>query len=359
MMSISDCEAMERFKTLPPVSLVVIGHNEAPNLINCFQAIRELDYPKEKLEIIYVDSGSTDGSVEIAYEFAEKIVSKPSAWYTAGLARNLGIEESSQAYIHFIDGDIQIDKEYLINAIEFLVNHNDIAAVTGFYEETNHSFWNKILNYRRDDGIPRNEGYTTNTSGGGTYRKAALLAVDGYDERIKKGQESELGARLRQRGYKIWFIPIKQGKHNFDINNTWQMLKRFFGDGVSTGYLTLLASREKQNHYIQSYKKNGVRILSTYTSLVIFLLVGFVTKSKTPLTCMVMFVLINLFNIARKKQHSIRYKIYRLVVWIFQPVSFLGILYFFFMHMVCVNRRKEMIGSKMKLRNSAETAHTQ
>ena len=62
---------------VPDISIVVIGLNEGKNLHDTFTAIREMDYPQEKLELIFVDTGSSDHSVEIAGEFTDKVFNRP------------------------------------------------------------------------------------------------------------------------------------------------------------------------------------------------------------------------------------------------------------------------------------------
>ena len=93
---------------LPKVSIVVVGHNEARNLHNCFAAIKNMDYPNDKLEVIFVDSNSNDNSVEIAKKYTNKVFLEKSYWSTAGEAFNRGIVESSSDFVHITGGDIQL-----------------------------------------------------------------------------------------------------------------------------------------------------------------------------------------------------------------------------------------------------------
>ncbi|WP_156804346.1 glycosyltransferase family 2 protein, partial [Rhodanobacter fulvus] len=56
----------------PSVSIVIVNLNGKHHLHDCFQSIQRLNYPKDKIEVILVDNGSTDGSVEY--------VSKKFSW---------------------------------------------------------------------------------------------------------------------------------------------------------------------------------------------------------------------------------------------------------------------------------------
>ena len=82
---------------------------------------------------------------------------------------------------------------------------------------------------------------------GGTFKKEAFYWVDGYDERIKKGQETELGYRMNEMGMKILYKHIRQGFHDFDIPNMFAMMKRFTTNGKSLAYLVILHAREPGN----------------------------------------------------------------------------------------------------------------
>ena len=94
----------------PQISIIVIGRNEEKNLNATFTAINNINYPKDKYEIIYVDTNSTDKSVEIANTYTDKVFVEKRKWSTPGLARNRGLIEAKYDIIHFIDGDLKLIK---------------------------------------------------------------------------------------------------------------------------------------------------------------------------------------------------------------------------------------------------------
>lgn len=259
-----------QIEDIPPVSLVVVGKNESKNLDDTFNAIEKIDYPKDKIEIIYVDSNSNDNSIEIAKKYCNRIIPIKSNWATSGLARNMGMLEANQEIIHFIDGDISISRDYLKEAIQKIIQ-NKADAVTGYFKEKNpQKFFNRIMNIRRDD-ILYQEHFCDSTNGGGTYVKSKLLSINGYDERILKGQESELGIRFRKDGNKILFINEVQGLHNFDLNSTWDFIKYKYILGKSYGYM--LKIKKDLNEYINQSKKVSQKtlIVNSLSILIIFL----------------------------------------------------------------------------------------
>lgn len=312
---------------LPKLSIVVIGRNEASNLDKCFAGIANSTYPSKLYEIIYVDTGSKDRSISIATNYTNNIYSVNSKWPTAGLARNKGLEVSKHDIIQFIDGDIEIEANYLTIAVTFLLRNAHISAVTGYYKERSNNFWNKVLGYRRLDGSITKEGYITNTSGGGLYWKRVLLEVNGYDERIKKGQETELGERLKQKGYKIWFMNILQGTHNFDIDTVWQLMHRHYVNGLSIGHLMFLSYKNKENKSFLTSRKIGIKSLTVNLS-VIFLLIAFILLNN-PLISLSILILYNFYILVQvlyhNKNKNIKYIFYRLTMSYGSFHTFVGI----------------------------------
>lgn len=309
---------------LPNVSLVVIGKNEANNLEDTFNAILKMDYPPEKIEIIYVDTGSADQSVTIARKYAHRVFVESSNWPTSGLARNRGLVEAKHEIIHFIDGDISISKEYLKQAVKSILRP-DVDAVTGYFvEKRTDKFFNRIMDIRRDD-INHQERFCESTNGGGTYLKSKLLRVNGYDERILKGQESDLGIRYRAKGFKILFIDQIQGVHNFDIDSAFDFIKFKYYYGKSGGYL--LKAKSDVNDYIRSIKKAAQKILiSNFFSLFV-ILTGVVSGYYVILPIYYLARLSLLFfRVKIKQKKSNRVLLHDLVQYIFLFSTFFGVL---------------------------------
>jgi len=246
----------------PLISIVVIGMNEEKNLDTTFSAIQNMDYPAEKLELIYCDTGSSDESVNIAKKYTDKVFIEKSNWPTPGLARNRGLLEASHDIVHFIDGDIQIDKNYLKKAVD-KIQQSDVDAVYGFLEERSKQGINKILLSHWKN---KKEGYSSATGGGGTYKKSCLLRVNGYDERIRKGQETELGERLRKAGYKIWFLNTIMGIHNYGVKSIIDYCKIQIIDGKSKSYNMLLG---ETNQFFMDIKKRSINNIVVNTFLFI------------------------------------------------------------------------------------------
>lgn len=260
---------------LPKVSIVVIGFNEAKNLYKTFQAIASMNYPQDKLEIIYVDSGSTDGSVELSRQYVDKFFVE-AIHPTPARNRNRGLIEAKYDIVHFVDGDVIIDKEYLRNAVSLFIE-KDVHAVVGQLDEQRPNVYNKMASL---SNALLKEGYTHLTATGATYLKSALLSINGYDERISRGEEIEIGGRFNKAGFKVWCTNNKMGSHNFDITNLWQYVKRYEANARSSVRIALMRGDSK---YFTSAKHLIQRQTIKGSLFVMFLLVTLYFESVWPL----------------------------------------------------------------------------
>jgi len=227
----------------PPISVVVIGLNVAQFLPSCLQAIRNSNYPQDKLEIIYADSGSNDGSQQIAQSFegvrlVELETDKPSA----AKGRNLGAQVASHTIIQFVDADSYLHPEWLGLAVDVL--NDEVAAVAGSLRER---FPRRNLFHRMAD-LEWNlrvgpEGWTTQheearTFGGNVMLQAATFkSLNGYDELLVAGEDPDLSFRLRMAGKKIFRLNTEMASHDINLSSVRQFLKRTRRSGYAYGQL--------------------------------------------------------------------------------------------------------------------------
>ena len=119
---------------LPAVSVVAIGRNEGERLVACLESIKASDYPAERLELIYVDTNSTDESCPAAERLGSKVIRIQPEFPSAAAARNAGLREASHDLIHFLDGDTILDASWLRKAVETMRDPT-IVCVFGRREE--------------------------------------------------------------------------------------------------------------------------------------------------------------------------------------------------------------------------------
>lgn len=206
------------------IGVVAIGRNEGGRLLDCLNSVAARDRA-----VVYVDSGSTDGSPDRAAALGARIVVLESGPFTAARGRQTGMQALLQAlpdteYVQFIDGDCTLDQVWLQRAVEELDNHTQIAAVCGRRREerTAESLWSRMIDV--DWNIP--PGDVPYFGGDSLCRIIAIQAVGGWDSSLIAGEEPDLSFRLQQAGYRIVRLPILQTTHDVAMSRFWQFWKR-------------------------------------------------------------------------------------------------------------------------------------
>lgn len=115
----------------PKISVIIPAYNEAKEIPKCIESVLNLNYPKNKLEIIVVDDGSKDNTLEIArgYEkYGVKVLTKKNEG-TAAATKNYGIKKATGDIIATLDGDSNVHPEAVNNMINYFQD-DSIMAVT-------------------------------------------------------------------------------------------------------------------------------------------------------------------------------------------------------------------------------------
>ena len=205
--------------TFPPVSVILPILNEERDLSNCISAILQQDYPSE-IEVILALGPSEDKTTQIAEKLSVsdsriKLVSNPTGQTAVGL--NLAIKVSSNEIICRIDGHSEISNDYIKTAVEILQQKNAVNVGGLMYADSDSGLQRVVAQAMRSKlGVGPSKFHTGGSAGEsdtvylGTYKKAAVLAAGGFDERYIRAQDWELNYRLRKNGGLIWFDPRLQ-----------------------------------------------------------------------------------------------------------------------------------------------------
>ena len=214
---------MPRVKPKPSVDAVVIGRNEGERLIACLQSLAG-----QVRRVVYVDSGSTDGSPAAAQaEGALVVALDMSIPFTAARARNAGLKAlkaDAPDYVQFIDGDCVLRDGWIDRAVRFLSDNLRAAVVCGRRREIHPeaSIYNTLIDTEWDTPV----GEVRACGGDALMRYQAVSAVGGYREDLIAGEEPELCLRLHARGWTIWRIDAEMTWHDAAITRFGQWWKR-------------------------------------------------------------------------------------------------------------------------------------
>ena len=235
---------------LREIGIVAIGRNEGARLRRCFDAL-----PDDVRRVVYVDSASTDDSVEHArsrgFEVLELDMSLP---FTAARSRNAGLRRlrarwPEVRYVQFIDGDCALAPGWLDAAVRELEAHSKLAVVCGRRREVHPraSIYNRLCDMEWNTPV----GDAESCGGDALARVDAMLDEGGYDEGVISGEEPELCARLRARGWKIRRIDCEMTLHDAAMTRFGQWWRRAVRSGHGFAQVSAihpaLYAREKRS----------------------------------------------------------------------------------------------------------------
>lgn len=220
------------------LGLVVIGRNEGERLARCLMSVRTV--PNR----VYVDSGSTDGSVEFARESGVSVVELPvPPKFTAARARNAGLSQLLAAnpnleFVQMVDGDCEVRPGWIETALAALHADSSLALVFGRCRERYPE--RSIFNALCDDEWNAPIGEATVCGGNALFRVSALGQVNFYNSAMIAGEDTELSMRLRKRGWRLRALDKEMTFHDAAITRFSQWWSRTRRSGHAYGEMAFL-----------------------------------------------------------------------------------------------------------------------
>jgi glycosyltransferase involved in cell wall biosynthesis len=217
--------------TIDSIGVVIIGRNEGARLISCLNSLI-----KSVKNIVYVDSGSTDSSVSLAEKMgANTLLLDLSIPFSAARARNEGATYLLNTfpeieYIQFVDGDCEIQPNWIECAHKFLDDHSDYAVVCGRRRERfpEKSIYNQLCDIEWNTAI----GDVHTCGGDALIRASAYQQVDGYKDTLIAGEEPEMCFRMREKDWKIYRLDAEMTLHDAAMTK----LSQWWNRAVRAGY---------------------------------------------------------------------------------------------------------------------------
>ncbi len=221
---------------------VVIGRNEGARLQRCLRSLRG-----RVATIVYVDSGSTDDSVNCARQAGADVVEldlrEP---FTAARARNQGMAwlrsaHPSISFVQVVDGDCEVVPGWIENALQFMQREPALAVVCGRRREEypDASVFNRLCDMEWNTPT----GPTDACGGDALLRIAAINQVGGYDAAVIAGEEPELCLRLRRAGWGMYRLDRDMTLHDARITSFAQWWKRMVRSGYAYARGAMLHGR--------------------------------------------------------------------------------------------------------------------
>lgn len=218
------------------VGVVVIGRNEGERLKRTFGSLDLSErnegwhHPDSPVPIVYVDSGSSDRSVQLAASYQIRTIElSRDRPFSAARARNEGFANLLELapeidFVQFVDGDCSLSDGWLQAAGDFLHWNSSSALVCGqlHEREPNSSPYNRLceLEWRKTPGEI--------AAAGGIFmvRATAFSAAGGFDPSVIAAEDDEFCLRLRRLGWKLQYIDTPMAIHDADLHSFGQWWKR-------------------------------------------------------------------------------------------------------------------------------------
>ena len=214
---------------LPSIDCVIIGVNCQETLGNCLRSIRESRYPENRVNIYYVDGGSSDRSLETARSFPGIHVKSLELEYpTPGIGRNQGFKEGSSPVVQFLDSDTVLDPNWLLRGVEALQDPS-VGAVQGLRLEKHPE--KSVYNWLGSLEWNGPEGESDSFGGDVMIRRNVLEQTGGYDEILVGGEDPEFSRRVIRSGWRILQLGSTMTWHDLAMTRISQYWKRSFRSG--------------------------------------------------------------------------------------------------------------------------------
>ncbi|MFS4582233.1 glycosyltransferase [Phaeobacter sp. C3_T13_0] len=230
----------------PYVDAVIIGRNEGARLLACLRSLQD-----QVRQVIYVDSGSSDGSAAAAEAMGVKVISLDmNERFTAARARNAGLAhlDGDCAYVQLVDGDCEVVPGWVATATARLDADPQLAVVCGRRRERHPeaSVYNQLCDYEWDTPV----GPAKACGGDALMRLRALQEVGGYRNDLIAGEEPELCLRLARAGWSIWRVEAEMTLHDAQMTRFAQWWQRSRRAGFAFAEGAALHGAGPERHWV-------------------------------------------------------------------------------------------------------------
>lgn len=177
----------------PIVTVVIPTLNSERFLEKCLASLQLQTY--RELEVIVVDDGSTDRTIEIAERFGCRIIGNGRGGRSE--AKNRGIWESRGQYLFFADSDMEFTSRVLAECVELVNNDPEVGGVVVPEHSVGDSYWVKVRDFEKSfyAGSP--------VESARFFPSELVKKVGGFEEGIMFFEESTLPYKIQSKGFKV------------------------------------------------------------------------------------------------------------------------------------------------------------
>jgi len=183
----------------PTVSIVIPARNGEATIAPCIEAVLAADYPPERREVIVVDNASTDRTPELASRHPVRVIREPRPGVSR--ARNAGAAAARSEILVFLDADCIVEPTWLAELVAPFADP-DVGCVAGGLEHLPPSTAAerqavRMLGDWQSFAVSSDPPYVVTANA--AFRRTAFDAVGGFDPRMRRAQDVDIGLRLHAR----------------------------------------------------------------------------------------------------------------------------------------------------------------
>lgn len=225
----------------PLVSIIIITLNEEKNIIKCLESICDMNYPKNKIDLICVDSNSIDNSVKLIKDFPinKKLIVIENPLKAPSFGINIGLNYCKGEFVQIIGGDMMLEKNWLRFASNFFKTsgNNKLLYINGLIEEISDNEKKSIFKilYRLNLGGVKNDSVQC-ARGGGLFRIDLIRKYNiRYDDNLQTDDEVDIGIRASIKGFIFKNTPQIMVYHESEYKNNLDSLRSYISKLVILG----------------------------------------------------------------------------------------------------------------------------
>ncbi len=263
---------------MPVISVVIPFKNSKKTLEGLLTSLLNQDFPKTDYEIVLVDDGSSDGSLETIEDMVKSSivrikVIKLSEGRGCFHARNKGLEVAKGEIIAFIDSDEVADKNWLKNLVKLHFESSDVGGVVGNTITDNNQALILPFVVAPIGATGMYNGVVKAGTCNVAYRKSILSDIGGFDEAFdpKWRGDSDLCLRVSEKGFKLLYEPTAIVFHPLRKHS----LREIWKEGLKRQHDVLLYSKHSKNNAVRSHLGDGLtKPVGRLSPLSVFILFG-------------------------------------------------------------------------------------
>jgi glycosyltransferase involved in cell wall biosynthesis len=259
-----------RYPAIQGLGVVVIGRNEGERLIRCLVSLKG-----SGAAIVYVDSASTDASVQRAQELGATVCQLSlHVPFTAGRARNEGFARLLELhpavrFVQFVDGDCEVASDWMRRACDHLLSNETAAIVCGRRKERypERSVYNWLCDVEWDTPV----GSVEACGGDFMVRAEVFSALGGFNAKLIAGEEPEMCYRLRKQGWEVHRIDGQMTDHDAAMTRFGQWARRSSRAGYAYAARAALHWRDRSAY---CWRENGRILLWAFALPILVLMLS-------------------------------------------------------------------------------------